>query len=80
MVRHRRCENLTVLFELDSEGNTVGYLPEVRRISIPQVENIIHRWLKPDEQPSVRYLGVSSQWHPMNGTFDRIPASKKERR
>ena len=80
MLRHKRCENPTVMFELDSEGNTVGYLPEVRRISIPQVENIIHKWLKPDEQPSIRYLGVSSHWHPMTGTFDRIPTPKKERR
>ena len=80
MLRHKRCENPTVMFELDSEGNTVGYLPEVRRISIPQVDGIIHRWLKPDEQPSIRYLGVSSHWHPMTGTFDRIPTPKKERR
>lgn len=80
MARQKRCENPTVAFEPDSEGNLVGYIPEVRRISIPQIENIIHKWLKPDEQPSIRYLGVPSRWHPMTGTFDRIPAPKKERR
>ena len=78
MLRHKRCENPTVLFELDSEGNTVGYIPEVRRISIPPTENIVHKWLRTEEESSVKYLGPTSAWHPVPGTFDRIPLPKKE--
>jgi hypothetical protein len=80
MLLRNRCENPTVMFERDSEGNLVGYIPSVRKISIPHTDGLIHKWLKPDEQPSIRYLGVSSHWHPMTGTFDRIPVPKKERR
>jgi hypothetical protein len=77
MLRHKRCENPTVLFELDSEGNTVGYIPEVRRISIPPTENIVHRWLRTEEESSVKYLGPTSAWHPVPGTFDRTLLPKK---
>ena len=78
MLRHKRCENPTVLFELNAEGDTVGYIPEVRRISIPVTENIVHKWLKPDEQSAVQYLGPTSAWHPVPGTFDRIPSIPKK--
>lgn len=77
MLKAKRCENPTVMFELNAEGDTVGYIPEVRRISIPVTENIVHKWLKPDEPSSVKYLGLTSAWHPVPGTFDRIPLSKK---
>ena len=80
MVRHKRCAHPTVQFEIDEEGNTVGYLPAAKKFAINVSDGAIHKWLKPDEQPSIRYLGVSSQWHPMPGTFDRIPTPKKERR
>jgi hypothetical protein len=78
MLRHSRCENPTVMFELNSEGDTVGFLPEVKRPLIPVTENIMHKWLRTDEQSSVKYLGPTSAWHPVPGTFDRIPTAKKE--
>jgi len=78
MLRHKRCENPTVMFELNSEGDTVGYIPEIKRPFIPVTENIVHKWLKPDEQSAVKYLGPTSAWHPVPGTFDRIPLPKKE--
>jgi len=78
MLKAQRCENPTVMFEQDSEGNLVGYIPEVRRISIPVVEGIVHKWLKPDEPSAVKYLGPTSAWHPVPGTFDRIPSTPKK--
>ena len=77
MLRHNRCENPTVMFELNSEGDTVGYLPDAKRPFIPVTENIVHKWLRTEEESSVKYLGPTSAWHPVPGTFDRIPLPKK---
>lgn len=71
MLKQNRCGHPTVMFEMDSDGDLVGYIPKVER---PEKRG--RKVLKPDEQPSVKYLGPSSNWHPVLGTFARIPLPK----